>query len=183
MQRELRNLVAQLQRLGRAHERLAKAVPDPASAAAAADQELERTLTLLREPAIRMALDELIPGGKESLSKELQGPPSKDNLDAEVVLLRRLGLTLEDTERLSSAYQRSRSITAETIKDSEDLAQTVVKVHESVKIEIELSRTLPRKEKKKRKRQLAQGIASALFGSGVIVADIYAPLLFAFLTP
>lgn len=55
-----------------------------------------------------------------------------------------------------------------------------MKIHESVKIEIELSRTLPRKEKKKRKRQIAPGITSALFGGGVIVADVYAPPFFAF---
>jgi len=180
MQDNLRNLLTQFKRLGRAHDRLAKAVPDPASAATDADQELVKTLSLLRDPAVRQALDELIPSGRESLSGTSQEPPSKEEFDAEIALLRRLGLKQEDTDRLSSAFQRSKSITTQTIKNAEDLEQTIVKVHESVKIEIELSRTLPRKEKKKRKRQIAQGITSALFGSGVIVADVYAPPLFAF---
>jgi hypothetical protein len=65
-------------------------------------------------------------------------------------------------------------------QDVDALKVQLKDAHGSAKHRITASRAVGRKEKKRRKRRIAQGITSAIFGTGAIVADTKLPVLFAF---
>ena len=186
MAADLNVLMDRLRELARAHDRLSRAVPDPPTAIAAADAALHRVMTLLDDPNIAGPLGELIPGAHDrvvgaadAFHAEFKERRS-ELIKIEATVTRRLGTTQEDIEHLYLAYERAYERRHEFPEGIDALKQRLVEVHESTKLEIATSRNMSRKDKKKRKRKLGQGIASAIFGTGVIAADTQMPLLFAF---
>ena len=186
MAADLDLLLVRLRELARAHDRLSRAVPDPATAAAVADAALSRVITLLDDPDVARPLVELIPAARERVlgaSDEFHvefRERRSEVLAIETNVTRRLGTTEDDIQRMYVSYERTREKRQAFPQGIEEIKRQLIEVHESTKAQIVVSRNLGRKEKKKRKRKLGQGVASAIFGTGVIVADSQLPVLFAF---
>jgi len=182
----LDTLLNSLRDLARAHDRLSRAVPDPETAVAAVDAALANVVTLLDDPGVAGPLMELIAGARERAGGASGGSPlafaerRPELVAIEAKLTRRLGTTEDDLHRMYAAFERSRERLEVFSGGIDDIKQQLIKVHESTKAQVADSRNMSRKEKKKRKRKLGQGIASAIFGTGVIAADSQLPLLFAF---
>jgi len=186
MPRQLDLLLQALRDLTKARERLSRAVPDPATAESEADAALQRALALLDDPEITRALTELIPPARHRL---LNSPDEFDTefkarrselIAIETKVMRRLGATEDDITQLYLSYQQTRAQREAFPQEVDALERRLVEVHSSKILQIIASRDLSRKKKKKRKRKIGQGITSAIFGTGVIVADAQLPLLFAF---
>ena len=186
MAADLNLLMVRLRELGRAHQRLSRAVPDPARAITTADNALQRVLTLLDDPTIAGPLGELISGARD----RVVGPAHdfhaefkerrSELIKIETTITRRLGAKQEDIERLYRAYESGYERRHEFPDGIEAMKQRLVAVHEATKLHMAAARKMSRKDKKKRKRKLGQGVASAVFGTGIIAADSQLPPLFVF---
>jgi hypothetical protein len=175
-----------LRDLAKAHERLARGVPDVKSAEAVADNALKAVLKLLEDPEIDDLLNEFISAARNRL---IEAPGDFDHeletrrselVRAEASVMQRVGARKRDIEYLYVRYRDVQQFREKFPSDAAALRQCIVDLHQSTKVQLTESRTLARKEKKTRKRKLAQGITSAIFGTGVIAADTQLPLLFAF---
>lgn len=186
MSADLNLLMVRLRELARAHERLSKAVPDPATAIAVADTAFERVMMLLDDPDVATPLADLIPPARERVVTATDDFRAEfkerrsELIEIETTIMRRLGATQEDIERFYAAYERVHREPHKLPEGVDAIKQRLLEVHECTKREMAASRNLSRKEKKRRKRKLGQGITSAIFGTGVIVADTQLPVLFAF---
>jgi hypothetical protein len=94
--------------------------------------------------------------------------------------MRQLGATADDVRHLYLCYESAREYRAAFPLEIDALKRHLVEVHSAATRQIASSRSLNRRQKKKRKRKIGQGIASAVFGTAAIVADIQLPLVFAF---
>ena len=186
MPADLNLLMVRLRELGKAHARLSRAIPDPARAIAAADVALQRVLTLLDDPKIAGPLGELMTEARD----RLVGPPSDVHVEfkqrrselikIETTITRRLGARQEVIERLYRTYESGYQRRHEFPDGIQAMKQRLVAVHEAAKLHMAAARKMSRKDKKQRKRKLGQGITSAIFGTGIIVADSQLPALFVF---
>ncbi len=186
MPQKLDLLFNRLRDLAKAYDRLSRAVPDPSTAERDADTALERVNALLGDPEIAKVMGELIRAGHhrvlsapEEFDADLRAKRS-EIIEIETKIMRRIGAKEVDISRLYLSYERSRSYRDQFPAEVDDLKQKLTEIHNATKEHISQSRELSRKEKKKRKRKIGQGVASAIFGTGVIVADTQLPLLFAF---
>ena len=179
-------LLLRLRHLARAHVRLAKGAPNVKSAEVGVDDAINEVLELLEDPEINDLLNELIPEARDRL---IEAPSDFDHeletrrpelVREETAVMQRAGARKRDIEYLYVRYRDVQQFREEFPLDAAALRKSIVDLHESTKAQITESRPLGRKEKKKRKRKLAQGIASGIFGAGVIAADTQLPLLFAF---
>ena len=179
-------LLFKLRDLSKAHDRLSRGVPDIKSAEVAADNLLREVLDLLKMPEISSLLSELISEARirlEDNSTDFNGQledRKQEFIRKEASLMRQFGASKVDIEKLYDLYKDVQKQQAQFPLGNEALAQTIADIHHSLKTQLAESRTLGRKKKKKRKRKLGQGIASAIFGAGVIIADIQLPALFIF---
>ena len=186
MAADLNLLMVRLRELGRAHERLSRAVPDPVRAIVRADRALQRVLTLLDDPNIAGPLGDLIADARD----RVEGPPQDfhaefkgrraELIKIETTITRRLGARQKDIERLYRAYESGYQRRHESPDGIEAMKQRLVAVHEATKLHLAAARKMSRKDKKKRKRKLGVGLASAVFGTGIIAADSQLPPLFVF---
>lgn len=62
----------------------------------------------------------------------------------------------------------------------DEIAGNLVKNHERLKHEIEKARHLPRKEKKRRKRDIKRGVFAIVFSAGIGAANLASPPTFVF---
>ena len=175
-----------LRDLTKAHDRLSRGVPNIKSAEAVSDNALKEVLELLDSPEITEGLNELIPGARDRL---IGAPRDFDHelearrpelVHVEAAIVQRAGARKRDIEYFYNLYRDVQQDREQFLTDSTDLGQSIIDLHESTKMQLADSRRISRKEKKKRKRKLGQGIASAIFGAGIIAADTQFPLLFAF---
>ena len=179
-------LLNALRELGRAHDRLSRAVPDSETAVAAADMALANVIALLDDPDVAGPLMELISGARERVVGPSEDFPlalrerRSELVPIEAKVTRRLGTTEDDIQRMYAEFERSLERRQVFSGGIDEIKQQLIKVHESTKAQVAVSRNMGRKEKKKRKRKLGQGIASAIFGTGVIAANSQLPPLFAF---
>ena len=106
MSADLNLLMVRLRELGRAHERLSRAVPDPVRAIATADRALQRVLTLLDDPNIAGPLGGLIADARDRVEGPAQDFHAEikerraELIKIETTITRRLGARQEDIERL-----------------------------------------------------------------------------------
>lgn len=104
----------------------------------------------------------------------------KELLRTEVRLARQAGLRIEDMKFVYLQYSRTKEDVARFVPSVSVLQDRLVKAHEIITQEVAKSRSLPRTHKKKRKRNLGQGVASAVFGTVAIAANTQLPIVFAF---
>ena len=120
----------------------------------------------------------------------MEGPPQDfhaefkerraELIKIETTITRRLGARQKDIERLYRAYESGYQRRHEFPDGIEAMKQRLVAVHEATKLHLAAARKMSRKDKKKRKRKLGEGLASAVFGTGIIAADSQLPPLFVF---
>jgi len=179
-------LLGALRELARAHDRLSRGIPDPRRAEAAADAALGRVMALLDDPAVARALDSLLPPARDR-AEAAPGQFAADlaarrmeMLPVEAAATRRAGVTGEDIERFYRMCEHGRWQPADFPDGVQALRRQLTEAHVNAKRRVSSSRTMRRKPKKKTKRKVAQGIASAVFGVAAIVANTQLPAVFAF---
>jgi hypothetical protein len=170
-----------LRDLIKAYDRLARAVPNVRSAEAVFDNALTEVLSLLEDPEINDLLSELIRAARNRL---IAAPSDFDHeiearkqefVREEASVMEKASIRKRDIEHLYGIYREVKQYREKFPADTSDLKKGIVDLHESTKAKLTESRALNRKEKKKRKRKLAQGITSAIFGIGLIAADTLLP--------
>lgn len=186
MEKPIAELLHALREWTKAHDRLARAVPDPERAAAAADAAFEQVLSTLDEPRAGGLLNSLIPSARDRILADPQRFAAElearraEILAVEALMTKGAGGRLEDIERLYRLHARARR-PPESFPDGADaLKEDLKKIHGGAKQGVADSRPMGRKRKKKVKRKIAQGLTSALFGAAVIAANTQLPALFAF---
>lgn len=179
-------LVRNLQQLDNAYDKLSRGIPNPKAAEANADRVLERVIGLLSDKELTKNLDSLIIEARsefEANAEKFDNPSDKQKremLSAEAKVLRGSGLDEDALLELYAKFQEVKQEKGRFVSDSKELLMHLEALHKRYKAEIEASREQPRKEKKRRKRKVLQGAASATFGTTVIIADAHFPPLFAF---
>lgn len=172
--------------LFKAYDRFSRAVPDVKSAEAVFDNALNEVLSLLEDSEINALLNELIRAARNRL---IEHPSDFDHeievrkqefVRAEAAVMEKARIRKQDIERLYGIYRADKQYSEKFLSDTSDLKKGIVDLHQSTKAKLTESRALNRKEKKKRKRKLAQGVASAIYGTAVIAADTQLPPMFAF---
>jgi hypothetical protein len=179
-------LLRQLRELEKSYDRLSRAVPDPQAAERNADNALQAVLNSLSDPDVAAVIDELVPTARERI---LANPVSfrseltvrhEELTRLEVRLAQHSGIRRQDIEVIRTTYDKVSLETGDFFASASALRESLVTLHTSTKSQVAASRELPRIEKKKRKRNLAQGIASAVFGTAVVAANTQLPIVFAF---
>ena len=180
---KLKLLARDLKKLENAYNKLARGVPSPGAAESVADQALDRVLSRLLDDELVSTLDNLIREARESLAAKPDKADKKSTqtaLELEAKILRDYGLRIEDVVEFYAVVEEVEHDHGKFVSDTEELRESLKSLHERYKAEIRRSREDPRKPKKKRKRKVLQGAASATVGTIVIVADTHFPPLFAF---
>ncbi len=179
-------LLRRLRALAKAYDRLARAVPNPKQAEVKADNALSAVLESLSDPDLGTALEELIPNARKHILEdpnaflvefENQGPQL---LLLEKRLVESAGVKSKHMEIMRRQCRKNIGDAKEFVTTIASLKQELVQSHDQAKTEIAKSREIPRKEKKERKNNIAQGVTSAVFGTAVIATNAQLPVLFAF---
>ncbi len=178
-------LLLRLRDLRKAHNKLRRAVPDPRTAEVVADHALNQVIEALDDPELRAMIDEMIAAARKRVADasdfdEELAARREELLKIEAELIRLAGATPGDIEALYEDFERNKHARANFVADVETIKQILTRVHEAAKERVAEARTSNRKRKKRRKRKVAQGIASAVFGTGAIAADTQLPVVFAF---
>jgi hypothetical protein len=180
-------LLRRLRRLSKAYDKLSRAVPNPEMAEKEVDKAFFDVLSALQDENLASLLNEMIPGAREEILSE----PNKFDeslkeyreklIIVETSITSEAGVRHKDITRMYMAYQKEKTKSGEFVTDAQELRDKLTLLHYSARQQIKEARKLsPKGKKKKRKRNVAQGIVSAIFGTGVITADIYLPALFVF---
>ena len=185
MSRIVDPLLLRLRDLRKAHDKLRRAVPDAKSAEAIADHALDQVIQALENPELASIIDELIAAARERVA---DAPDFDDELKSrreelikiEANLMSLAGAAPKDIESLNKDFERNRDAREDFVPNVAAVGRILVCVHQAAKGSVAESRSLGRKGKKRRKRKVAQGITSAVFGAGAIAADTQLPVLFAF---
>jgi hypothetical protein len=181
MSLKLRLLARDLKKLENAYNKLARGIPSPGMAESVADQALDRVLTRLLDDELVSTLDNLIRETRESLDTKPDKVDKKSTqtaLELEAKILREYGLRFEDVVEFFAIVQEIEHDHGKLVSDTKELRESLKSLHEHYKAEIRGSREDTRKLKKKRKRKVLQGAASATVGTIVIAVDISHPPLF-----
>jgi hypothetical protein len=185
MEAKLDRLLRGLRDLSKSYDRLSRAVPDPKEAEHNADAALQAVLASLQDPEIIAVIENLIPAAREHI---LSDPAAfqqellarrEELVKVEARVVQHSGTRRIDIETLYVKYAKV-SLASEYVADANGLREQLLAIHEGAKQQIAASREQPRVEKKKRKRNVALGITSAIIGTAVIAANIPLPLVFGF---
>lgn len=183
MNLKLSLLVKNLRQLEKAYDKLSRGIPDPITAAANADRVLTGVLTLLADRELTDSLNSLIAEARKTLRSPDAGSNNteeRSRLEQESKVLRASGLSQAEIAELYFTFQDVKGEQDKFVGSSEELRTHLESLHQKYKSEIAASREQPRKEKKRRKRKVLQGVISATIGTTAIVVDIQFPPLFAF---
>lgn len=171
----IQRVLSQLQKLERAYGRLLRAVPDISSATRLVDERFEELLRIL-DKELSPGVDDLIQRGRQLSDIEgLLRQRQREILEIEAALLS--GSAFSD-KSLHDAYElwlKRKVSQGDLVKDYHEFRSALITAHAAAKKAIEQARPLSRKDKKKRKRNVAQGLTSLTLGAGVIIADTQLP--------
>ncbi len=186
MNNKLNTLLRQLRDLKKSYDKLNRAVPNPETAERNADNTLQAVLKSLDETEIKSLIDDHIGDARgqlldnfEAFDKELTNQ-AKTLRSIEIKLAQPAIIRKRDYDMVFNQYLRSKKNISDFVSSVTDIRNRVVEVHEASKNSLSESRNLTRIEKKKRKRNISQGIASAVFGTAAIAANTQLPIVFAF---
>jgi hypothetical protein len=188
MENALHKLLRNLRSLLKSYDKLARAVPDPTDAQRRADKALDDILSSLTDPAIVASIEKLMPIARNRILADPNAFQAEliarreELLQVEIKVCQQSGARRRDIDAIYSRISRKRidADIADYISNIVILRAQLLKLHKAVSERVIASRNQPRVEKKRRKRNVAQGITSAIVGTAVIAADIPLPIVFTF---
>jgi len=168
MGNNINQIIRQLRRLLRAYDRFSRAVGGPEISESELDKEFEELCILIRK-YWSVSLDNFMQIARDKLKEGDE--ITEDILKKEALVLSELRV---DESRLKWFYEVYQEIAKSSDKcpaTSEELVYRLEELHDAAKKKITASRSLGRKNKKKRKRHVAKAIASSIIGVGAIVGN------------
>ncbi len=115
----------------------------------------------------------------EVFDKELTNQ-AKTLRSIEIKLAQPAIIRKRDYDLVFNQYLRSKKNKSDFVSSVTDIRNRIVEAHEASKNSLSESRYLTRIKKKKRKRNISQGITSAVFGIAAIAANTQLAIVFAF---
>ncbi|MBN1142707.1 MAG: F0F1 ATP synthase subunit delta [Deltaproteobacteria bacterium] len=186
MNGNIETLLRRLRDLNKAHDKLQRAIPSPSVSKRQADSVLEDVLAALKDPNVQSLLEKFIDQARlrilddvEAFDREMRNR-RQELIALEAKMAQPGGLRRKDLELVFAQYSKTKGDMERFVTDVCGLCDRLEAAHRAAKDELAKSRELPRKKKKKRKRHLGQGIASAVFGAMAMVANTQLPIVFAF---
>lgn len=159
-----------------------KGYPSVEDAEKLLDQSHQKLVQCLRDETIINSVRLAMAGANKSID-----PIAIDNIfehlaagsklaQTELALTNNFGFSKSAAKRLISSFE-SRKFEKPSV---ETVAMRIVALHKKMKTDIVTIRTLPRKEKKKRKRDITRGLFATTFGLGVGAANVILPAAYLF---
>lgn len=171
-------LISKPRRLQKAYDKLSKGVPNPRIAESNVDRALEEVISLLLSREIADNLDCLIIKARKELEinaekfDALNTEQKQKLLLPELKVLRDHGFRQSEILILCSISQEVKHEREKFVSNSEELCIYLENLHKKYKSEIEASRKQPRKQKKRRKRKVLQGVVTTTLAVGAIIVDL-----------
>ncbi|MEE4310590.1 MAG: hypothetical protein V2J62_01860 [candidate division KSB1 bacterium] len=176
-------MMQHLRQLMKAYDRYSRAVRGPYISESELDQTFERLLLTIKKEWSN-SLDHFFETARENALKEYSEAADgvKDEADIlkkEADLLNELKADAKKIQWFFSIYRENSEASDKSPATSRELETRLRSLHQLIKEEISDSRQLPRKKKKKRKRQVARGITSLTVGVGAFIANTNLPPIMA----
>jgi hypothetical protein len=176
----IQRVFSQLQKLERAYDRLLRAVPDISTATRLVDERFEELLRIL-DAELSPSVDDLIQRGRQVSDVEgLLRQRQREILAIEAALLSGSVFSEKSLRNAYELWLKRKVSHGDLVKDYQEFRGALVIAHAAAKEAIEHARPLSRKDKKQRKRNVAQGLTSLTLGVGMIIADTQLPPMAAF---
>ncbi len=158
----------------KAFESFARGDPTPAAARAEFDAAHLRLRVALTNPAVTKRIAEVL---SSPTAANLNFDLHQNELDFELKLSRYFGINWRQVRKSFRSNPPSRP----EFTSPKELVGRIDELHQRVTTGIDSARQIqPRIPKKKRKREIAQGITSIIFGAGCAVANSYFPATMSF---
>ncbi|MBL1438163.1 MAG: hypothetical protein COB08_018420 [Rhodobacteraceae bacterium] len=132
------------------------------------------TITNSVRQAMSGAAGSIDPNAIDNIFEQLDA--GSDLAETELSLADNFGLSKNAARRIISSFD-SREFEEPSI---ETVAARIVALHKKMKADVTTARKLPKKEKKKRKRDIKKGIFATTFGLGVGVTNVILPSAYVF---
>lgn len=178
MSQEQTDTIRQLRALLRAYDRYSRAVGGPRGDEGKLDAEFERLVVRI-ESRWASSLDDFLRKARQALADGRGAPAgaadARHALTAEAILLRDLRVDVERLEWLYGLYLEDATAADRCPATSAELIERLRSLHERAKERIDASRSLGRKAKKRRKRAIAQGVASLAVSVGAYITNVNHP--------
>ena len=186
MDDNIASLLRRLRDLKKSYDKLQRAIPSPWVSERNADSALEAVLASLNDPSVQSLMEKYIDQARQHILDDIDAfqKEMRDRQQGLIALETKMaqpgGIRRKDLELVFAQYSKTKGDMERFVTDVSGLCDRLAAAHRAAKDELAKARELPRKKKKKRKRHLGQGIASAVFGAMAIVANTQLPILFAF---
>ena len=180
---DLKNMMQHLRHLMKAYDRYSRAVGGPDISEFELDQVFERLLLSIKKEWSH-SLDHFFETARETVLKEYSEAAESVNDETEILkkeaeLLNELKTDADMIQWFYSTYRENSEASDKSPATSRELEARLRELHQRIKEKISDSRSLPRKAKKKRKRQVARGITSLTAGIGAFIANTNLPPIMA----
>lgn len=181
---KIKKLLVELRKLKKAYNRLLRSVPNPQEAEHAADIQFRIIQNLLEDPDVASLIEAHIAAVKEQVATpEFDIVLKKRQMDVtqiEMRLSQAFGLRRKDLGLMYEQFSKAKDSKDEFVIDMSQVRDRLIKAHILAKDEIKQLAETARKKKKKRKRNIGQGVTSAILGTVVIASNTKLPIVFAF---
>lgn len=181
-QKNLRRLLDAIENYKKCFSRFLKGYPNPQSAERTLERALDGVLDAFQDPQLKAALEDARIQNPETISEQFlhsilqefkTGTPTSD---LELSIANNFGFSKNAAKRIISELE---VVEAEALS-FDSIFERFRTLHVTMVKEVKIARTLPRKQKKTRKRDIARGLFSGVIGVGAGVANLAAPPTFLF---
>ncbi|MUL39504.1 hypothetical protein [Gloeocapsopsis dulcis] len=187
MEPEIVQLLQEIKELWKTYRKSERAVPNPSQAETNANLVLSRVLTLLEQDVVAAELDELIDSARSQLLRLPQTTRTQLQENRDELISRETQATSlfllkpADIDELVDLFlvQHLDSI-GNLLSSSDDLKSKLPAIHGAIVKGYKSARSKPRKQKKSRKRKIAQGAFRTTTGISLIAVDTALPELATF---
>ncbi len=169
-----------LRKLRRAYEKLSQGTPTLQEALRSYNLCFETLQAALEDPDLERVLDYLI----QEAHRQSESTPSgsaetsaRGAWETEVRLSSRFGFRREEAQELIMLSSEVQSEVTNRVRTTREFRHRFILLHRASVAQLDESREQPRREKKRRKRKVAQGVTSSIFGLGLFVVDSQFPQL------
>jgi hypothetical protein len=176
MDSDIKQVLRTLKDWRKAYQKVKQAHPDPETAIAEFAAVHQDLINLLQQDAVAHQVEELLQQGEalagadlEAVQQELRDRPSQI-VSQEIAAARPLNLRHKDMEKVL-ATSLDRDISHPDHKTYDALLSQFPKLHAEIVQQMEAARSLSRKPKKQRKRQITLGVMFTTIGIGLLAAN------------
>jgi hypothetical protein len=178
MDTDIRSLLEALAQWRKACKKLEGAVPDRVSAEQEVSRAQAQVTTLLREDRIAEAFDQLIQANsapaepsemRQKAVRNYLTHKQEDLIAAEMRTVQPLQISRRELSQIIAAYLQAQP--QELPLSSHDIPDLFPQLTEAIVQQYAASRSLPRQQKKRRKRKVATGVTFTMIGLGLMAGN------------